>query len=643
MFRIVPIHIPPDTIQPRAPFQTHEIFPTHGTSTDSLTTRYISGLGTLTSDTTSYITKNNILWSDRKTLDELLWHIPGFFVRTLGEVGAPTQLWAYGVSDSRITVFLDGRPLIDPVTETYNIAYIPTEFIDYTEVGIGKPTLGTSSDVYLNFVSRTFGTLKPRTKIRYVQEPNNSLHTDMMFTQNIFRSTNIMLALHRETSDGAYTNSGLDIWAGRAKLRYNVSPSLNISLLWMYHQLWRGINFGVQYPQSEDLYDAVRAQVLDDNAFEKHYRHDYSLNVLGYPTADTAVRTTLTLYATTLEREFRNPPSYTTDPNITLATKSHYEGYLLQQSIPLSFITGTVGYYRYHVGVDSTRTLPSLSETSTVLFGSLTANVYGLVTPTFAYRKEYKRTKKPETIAASLDFHPAPWLSLTLHRTWTDHLPTLLEMYWTDSLYIRSMPIKMEHHILTLVGITVRCYDELTLSLTAYQRTISQPLVYQTTLTSYGTPALHVFNKQKASVEGITARLHATFASFEFTATAHGSTYTENDTNKILTPTLTATGEFSYRQTFFNNALDMKLGIRSAFIDRENGMQYHPALNVFSESKTPILRRAILFDLFGIFNIGDAHVSISWTNITNRKYILTPMYPMPLSTVKLGVHWEFID
>ena len=66
------------------------------------------------SDTASYTHKMMFIWSDYRYAREFLGHLPGFFLRELGEVGQPNQLISLGW---RGTVYqLDGRSLNDPLT-----------------------------------------------------------------------------------------------------------------------------------------------------------------------------------------------------------------------------------------------------------------------------------------------------------------------------------------------------------------------------------------------------------------------------------------------------------------------------------------------------------------------------------------------
>lgn len=618
---------------------------THDTMlvSDTLTERFLRGMGEVFGERDSLLTREHILWSDSKVPDEMLWRLPGFFVRSLGEVGAPAQRWAYGVSDSRIAVLLDGCFLNDPVTETYALEMLPLEYISDVEVGVGKISPAAASDVTLNFISRTYATIRPRTKIRYVQGVNNTLLTDAFFTQNIFRGANLSFALHRQTSDGTYFNSALDVWNGRAKVRYNLSQHINIALSWLYHQSWRGVNYGVEFPQEESIFDPVQAAVLDENAFEKLYRHDILLNVLAQPLADTSFRTSLTASHTNVEREFRNPPSLIRDPNIRLWTNASRKSIALQQRVALSAFSGVLGIQSSLVTTDSTSVLPQLSETSNSYFGTVAASLFPPIQPSLSYRREYRRNRTLESMAGEINVFPLMWLTLTVQQSWYDRLPTLQEQYWNDSSLVRPYALETEHHALSLAKIKIHYSGWGEFSLTTFQRTVDNALAYRLTQTSGGRQAVMLTSLHKTKVKGIAGNLSLQWKNVECTASIQSSSFREDDTLRTYIPEVVGMGEIAYRDLFFREALEARLGLRVAFYSREYGMRYEPSASLFSDSRSFLLGKATVLDVFGIFRIGDAHVSLTWSNITNVQYIITSMYPMPQSQLTLGVHWEFLD
>ena len=122
----------------------------HADSTviDSVRIRFLPGMGQIIDevDTTDVLHQKQFLWSDAKYVGDLLWKLPGFFYRDLGEAGKWGQLNAFGVDGRDIGILLDGRPMNDPVTGTYNLSDLPLEFIDHTELLSGSTSILASGE-----------------------------------------------------------------------------------------------------------------------------------------------------------------------------------------------------------------------------------------------------------------------------------------------------------------------------------------------------------------------------------------------------------------------------------------------------------------------------------------------------------------
>ena len=108
-------------------------------------------------------------------------------------------------------------------------------------------------------------------------------------------------------------------------------------------------------------------------------------------------------------------------------------------------------------------------------------------------------------------------------------------------------------------------------------------------------------------------------------------------------PDVILAGELSYRDTFFKDKLDAKFGVRSQFYNRQQGMQFVPQTLSYVQNYTSIIGRSTTLDLFMILKIGDAHILLSWQNVLNAPYILSPIYPMPGGHIRVGVNWVFLD
>ena len=76
---------------------------------DSLRVRFLPRIGNINqhSDSTDVLHSSQFVQTDSRELSDLIWKIPGFLMRDLGEFGLPGQLNAMGMDGQTITVLLD--------------------------------------------------------------------------------------------------------------------------------------------------------------------------------------------------------------------------------------------------------------------------------------------------------------------------------------------------------------------------------------------------------------------------------------------------------------------------------------------------------------------------------------------------------
>ena len=322
---------------------------------DSIVIRYIPRMGTITGkiDTSDGLSRQRFLWTDAKNVNELLWKVPGFYWRDLGEAGEPGQLNAFGVDSRGVEILLDGLPMNDPITGTFNMNNMPLEFVDHVEIATGSEAASFGDDgagVGMNFVSRSYNSIKPYTKIRYVQDPKNTLLLDGLFAQNVARGLNLMFAFQRPTSQGLYTNSSLDAWNVRTRLRYDLSDRLNISLMEFFTQAINDMNGGVNIlvPYSQDVFSGTGSYVVHPFAWDKITRNDVSLSAIMRVLPDSASLTQMSLFYTTYEREFNKSEYYYDAYYNDLGTiddfaRANVLGARVQQNISFLPVSGWIG------------------------------------------------------------------------------------------------------------------------------------------------------------------------------------------------------------------------------------------------------------------------------------------------------------
>jgi outer membrane cobalamin receptor len=622
---------------------------TDSTEIDTARIRFIPGMGQVTEevDTTSVVHQKQFLWSDAKNVGDLMWKVPGIFYRDLGEAGKWGQLNAFGVDGRGIDILLDGRPMNDPVTGTYNLSDLPLEFIDHVEIVSGITSMPASGEdgPSLNFVSRSYNSYRPLTKLRFVQDPKGTLLTDGLFTQNVVRGLNLMIGFQRTTTVGRYTNANLDGWNVRTRLRYNISDRLNIALTDFYTKAGNGLNGGIDTIHSTTIFDETSALVFNKNAHDNRSRRDVTLSSIARIFSDSASTTHTSFYYSTLEREYWNPPDVQNGQyqNIDDSTKASFWGIRLQQYFSFGPAHLSIGGYFERRQSDSTRTLPSHIESEKSLFAQAELRLINIFIPSVTLRSSSLDGENTINSGIGAKSLLSDWLTLFVDASWYDRFPTIQERYWRDSIVIRTNEINKEQHAFLQAGVNLHAGSNLQLSLTGFQRRIKNAIVFRPTITRYGSSAIAISNINEVTSSGLNGSVVIWWHQFEVFGVMTLTRYVQSDTVKTFIPDVILAGEASFREKFFKEKLDAKFGIRSRFNNRQQGMQFDPQSLSYIQYQNELLGRSTTFDLFMVLKIGDVHFSLSWNNILNAGYILAPIYPMPGRNVRLGVNWVFMD
>ncbi len=621
---------------------------TDSTVIDSVRIRFLRGMGEIIGevDTTDALHQKQFLWSDARFLGDLIWDLPGFFYRDLGEAGKWGQLNAFGTDGRDIGIMLDGRPMNDPVTGTYNLSDLPLEFIDHTEILSGSTSILASDEdgTALNFVSRSYNSYRPLTRIRFVQDPKGTLLTDGLFTQNVIRGLNLMISFTRQTSDGNYPQTvnnlivpALDAWNVRTRLRYNFSNRLNISLTDFYTKARNGLNGGVDI-DSGNIFNNAVATIMNNLQHDSRSRRDETLSAIARILPDSSSTTQASFYYSTLEREFWNPQNYIDD-----STKASFWGMRIQQRLSFNSLHIIAGVNLERRQSDSTRTLPSHIETEKSIFAQSELRLINIFIPSISLRSNSLDGESNFSSGIGVKSVLADWLTLFVDASRYDRFPTIQERYWRDSTVFRTDAVVKEQHSFLQGGFSIIADSNLQLNLAGFQQTVKNAIVFQPAVTPHGSPAISISNINETKSLGLNGKLLFYWHHFEILGVMTLTHYTQLDTVKTLIPDIILSGEVNYRNKFFKEKLDAKFGIRSHFYNRQQGMRFDPQTLSYVEYNNFLIGRATIFDLFMIVKIGDAHLSLSWNNILNAGYILAPVYPMPGRNIRLGVNWEFMD
>ncbi|MEX2116054.1 MAG: TonB-dependent receptor plug domain-containing protein [Bacteroidota bacterium] len=614
------------------------------TAVDSVKNIMISGIGNVFPDVdTTALYYSRFLWTDARSLVDLFRFAPGVFLRELGTPGKPDQLTLNGLDARGLSFLLDGRPLRNPVTGTINIAEIPIEFVDHVEEKIFEESFvageGGSAGM-MNVVSRQYNTGKPITKIRFVQGPYEHLLTDALFTQNIVQGLNILAGLQRHVSESRFDNSSYDAWNIRTRLRYNVSGSLNLSLTDLYRTSVSGMNNGIDIDSTLRLglseFSDAEAVVFSQGGSETRTQRDVTLSAVALLFPDSLVRTTAHAYFTKAERDYAPagmPPG--------LFDRYAYEiqGVAVNQVLRLGPAQGRVGaqFERRIAGLGS---LGVRDFTTSAWNADVTIDAHPFRPSAFA-RGERIRSADGLSWGVRTEVTPVTNVTFTGGLAQFYRFPTLQELHW--SLYrFQSTPNLVESHRKTHLKAELRT-SSVDFSVNASRQTVKNALLFKVISPTAELPDAFLDVVPEMTIEQVSGSL--TLRVWRLEATG-GLTWTEIKEGTVLSsahPRFILTGELAYREVLLDGALEARIALQSRLVGRHTPARFLPAVEVYAESTGRSLKPFSTFDLYGVFNIGDAFVTVTWENPLDREFMTVYPYPAMGRNIKVGINWIFLD
>lgn len=616
--------------------------------TDSLRVTFIPAMGALTDlPDSGAFSARQFLWTSAFATGDLFVGQPGFFSRMLGSPGLPVHLSAGGLDWRGVSWLLDGRPLTDPVTGVFNLYDIPLEFVDHLEFRGGHESFvyaPNASAAAVNVVSRQYNTGRPVTKIRFMQGPDEHLLTDALFTQNIIRPLNIMIGVQRHTADDRFVNSRYDSWNVRSRIRLNISDRFNLSLTDLYRRSVNGMNNGIDLDSSRslnlDVFNDAEAIVRSREASETITRRDLTLSGVARVLDDSLSLTHAAVYFSTADRSYSDP---------TAASSSAFDSFRwdvvggsLRQVADLGPVRTTLGgiYERQTAAPASLFARPE--KTVSAWFGEARVRI-GFLAPSLFWRGEQNGGAQGFSyglgLTAMLD-----GLTITGGFSESERYPSMLELNWPAYRLNGSGPLDLkEKHKVVEISAVFSPLSFVGISATALRRSIRNFLSFVPLQNNVEFPLIVAEISPEVTLEQFSGSVRMRFGRLE----ARGGltlTKTRKGTAAVTThPELVATGELSYRDEFFDRALDARFVLRSQYVSRHQGVRYLPALTVFAENTGEPLNSFSAVDLFGVFQIGDAFVTLTWENPLDRQFFLVEGYPALGRGVRIGLNWIFLD
>lgn len=586
------------------------------------------------------------LRTDARFPGDLLGYSPGIFLRELGEPGQPDQLTIDGLDSRRIAFHLDGQPLTDPVAGTNFLTDMPIEFIDHIEIIRGSRAFlfgGNGTAATVNFVTRQYDTNRPLTKIRFVQGPYEHQLTDGLYAQNIARGLNLMVGFLRHVTDGRYSNARFDFWNIRSRIRYNISDRLNIVVSDFYSRSLTGVNGGILIDSTLtgnlDVFQGTEAIVRADSSNQTHTRRDLSGLVVGKFFPDSSWTTFFRVYFSSMKREFSDPEG--AFPATARSYAWNTIGVRAQQNVRVDGLSLLLGAELEQRAVSPPTTFGRTLKNRYAWYGKAELQIMNAVVPSVFARGE--TLDKAKAFSYGFDAHVSLTPELVIEGGFSRsyRFPTFQETNWPFYITLAGgQPNLVEQHSLTELSASFNS-PSATFLVSASNRAVTNALTPRLFQIGSDNTAIEVLPSMK--VRSLWGLASLSFWNFIATGTLTFTEIVELSAIKLVNPKFILTGELAYHDILFNGALEARIAARSRFMSKHQGMRFLPAQLAHVENPGKPLNAFSTLDLSGVFRIGDAFINITWENVLNKRYFITPSYPMTDRNVRIGVNWVFLD
>lgn len=606
--------------------------------------------GTITNEPSYSISDSEITWNDYRYSGELLQQIPGSFLANMYQPGDPSELYFDGLGAGYTRYLLDGVELNEPTTSSLNLYHVPMEFVrnvQYIDALRAPIYQFNATGGLVNFQTHLYSEPVPYSKVRHMEEPYNYLITDGVFSQNIGYKANIDAGFERQTTDGRFDNSVYDGVNIRAKFRYSIDSTRQLTATEVYYRTKGGANGGaLPYNVNSNVFQQYLIPLRSTTANLTYLQHHLQV---AYSQADPYDSTRfLTVSAFFDYYEFQYgayvpPPVTPPDTSYYLTNTSRRVGASLRGSE--TFAGGRLNFgaegvrdenpFNSYALIPSRNRVSGYADEEFYLLNFVKAGIFG--------RADFVSDKFYPAFGASFGLGNDVF-NLEAGGNISHHVPTLAEKYFVTQNFTGNERLKAETDRLFQAKASMRIGKAFDLSVKPYVRLISNPIYYEENYSGQPTyPEISVVNLSTRRIYGIDATLRLTLWKFGADGSFNYTNEKVDGSNVNTLPKYFASGELYYHDILFKGHLNIRLGVRGRFLTEFQGSGFYPEALTYYPTDINQLGPFGSSDFFVQAKIGQAVVYLTFFNMTGEDYLLTPVYPALNTSFGFGVNWEFLN
>lgn len=265
------------------------------------------------------------IWSDRRNLSEILDDKAGYFINYLG-IGGRNPINYNNFDDRHIGIFRDGVPINDNQFGRFD-----EENVSISEIEKIEEVSNISSFLYglnstgksLNIITKDGFQPTLFSQLRYSQDRYGALFADFSLNVPFSKKFNFIFGINSHFTDGYYQNSDFNVWRGRMKMNFYVSPKINIKAAFNYTKINRRLNGGLIYNTDDTLKNANFAEVYSLGKYERFSNYYFDITANANFFNDKNSLTKFIFYTNNITRLLRNGENGI-DPNIDLLHNDYH-------------------------------------------------------------------------------------------------------------------------------------------------------------------------------------------------------------------------------------------------------------------------------------------------------------------------------
>lgn len=589
----------------------------------------------------TFISRKDILKSNYRFAGDLLNEYPLTFQRDYGFVGYPNDALLFGYGSEFVNWMIDGIPSNERISKSFNFNLVQTEDIDSIEI-IPLPR-GFLYGSYIfpvsaNFITRDFIPPKPYSRIRYIQGPDGEASVDVNFHALLSKKFLLSFDISNRIKDSTHRNTEFSLWQLKTKLKYFLSNGINIIATYNYNDYKLGYNGGIDIDSirklSDDinsiLYDDFLAPVVFPNGEIKTLQHLPKLSILT--NFFSWLKSDLNLYYRYSKYDSSSDIQKNSKEDIYgLSFRNRFSVKNFEFNLLFDYekIKGSISYLDDQIfpytdlGSNYDRKIFSIGGfiTTKLLQDKLNISFFYKYS---GYQDKYYSnliTDKPIVTAQTIfpDFsNNGTGADVTFK--FNDNI----KIYVGSSFINKYSNDDSRESLLFQSGLNFQ-NEFLSANIIYFINEYGQGPIYY---------PLHIQTFPNGNVDGIGLSLKAKYHFLLFES--QSSKYNSRSGELISMPEyISRTGLF-FNDYLFDNNLDLKAGVVFALTGRQKYQSFK--FGLVEVSPTTRIDLSIAGEIRKA-----ATVYFVLENLLNKKYYITPFYPMPERNFRFGIAWEFLD